>query len=140
MGRQGDRQALRAFGRLEEPVLPPVEGRLEEEDPDNPTVEEASARRLVPQTGRQTREIHHDTEEVDMTREQKRERMRRLGRALVVGNRQTIVEVLDAVIEPRNPIWERISDIAIGYVVDALLSGREDLVDGAREALDQLEG
>lgn len=75
-----------------------------------------------------------------MTREQKRERMRRLGRALVVGNRQTIVEVLDAVIEPRNPIWERISDIAIGYVVDALLSGREDLVDGAREALDQLEG
>jgi hypothetical protein len=66
--------------------------------------------------------------------------MRRLGRALVVGNRQTIVEVLDAVIEPQNPIWERISDIAIGYVVDALLSGREDLVDGAREALDQLEG
>ena len=140
MGRQGDREALRAFGRLEESVLPPVEGRLEEEDPDDPTVEEASARRLVPQTGGQTCEIHHDTEEVDMTREQKRERMRRLGRALVVGNRQTIVEVLDAVIEPRNPIWERISDIAIGYVVDALLSGREDLVDGAREALDQLEG
>jgi hypothetical protein len=66
--------------------------------------------------------------------------MRRLGRSIVVGNRQTIIEVLDAVIEPRNPIWERISDIAIGYVVDALLSGREDLVDGAREALDQLEG
>ena len=75
-----------------------------------------------------------------MSLEQRKERMRRLGRALVVGNRQTIVEVLDAVIEPRNPIWERISDIAIGYVVDALLSGREDLVDGAREALDQLEG
>jgi hypothetical protein len=66
--------------------------------------------------------------------------MRRLGRSIVVGNRQTIIEVLDAVIEPKNPIWERISDIAIGYVVDALLSGREDLVDGAREALDQLEG
>lgn len=75
-----------------------------------------------------------------MTREQRRERMRRLGRSIVVGNRQTIIEVLDAVIEPRNPIWERISDIAIGYVVDALLSGREDLVEGAREALDQLEG
>jgi len=75
-----------------------------------------------------------------MTREQRRERMRRLGRSIVVGNRQTIIEVLDAVIEPRNPIWERISDIAIGYVVDALLTGREDLVDGAREALDQLEG
>ena len=66
--------------------------------------------------------------------------MRRLGRSIVVGNRQTIIEVLDAVIEPRNPIWERISDIAIGYVVDALLTGREDLVEGAREALDQLEG
>ena len=75
-----------------------------------------------------------------MTREQRRERMRRLGRSIVVGNRQTIIEVLDAVIEPRNPIWERISDIAIGYVVDALLTGREDLVEGAREALDQLEG
>ena len=75
-----------------------------------------------------------------MTREQRRERMRRLGRSIVVGNRQTIIEVLDAVIEPKNPIWERISDIAIGYVVDALLSGREDLVEGAREALDQLEG
>ena len=75
-----------------------------------------------------------------MTREQRRERMRRLGRSIVVGNRQTIIEVLDAIIEPKNPIWERISDIAIGYVVDALLTGREDLVDGAREALDQLEG
>lgn len=75
-----------------------------------------------------------------MNREQRRERMRRLGRSIVVGNRQTIIEVLDAVIEPRNPIWERISDIAIGYVVDALLTGREDLVEGAREALDQLEG
>ena len=75
-----------------------------------------------------------------MTREQRRERMRRLGRSIVAGNRQTIIEVLDAVIEPRNPIWERISDIAIGYVVDALLAGREDVVDGAREALDQLEG
>jgi hypothetical protein len=75
-----------------------------------------------------------------MSDEQKRERMRRLGRALVVGNRQAIISVLDRVIEPRNPLWERISDIAIGYVVDAILAGREDVVDGAREALDQLEG
>jgi hypothetical protein len=75
-----------------------------------------------------------------MSDEQKRERMRRLGRALVVGNRQTIISVLDRIIEPRNPLWERISDIAIGYVVDAMLDGRADLVDGAREALDQLEG
>ena len=75
-----------------------------------------------------------------MSNEQKRERMRRLGRALVVGNRQAIISVLDRIIEPRNPLWERISDIAIGYVVDAMLDGRADLVDGAREALDQLEG
>ena len=75
-----------------------------------------------------------------MSNEQRREGMRRLGRALVVGNRDAIVKVLDAVIEPRNPLWERISDIAIGYVVDAILAGREDVVDGAREALDQLEG
>lgn len=75
-----------------------------------------------------------------MSNEQRREKMRRLGRALVVGNRDAIVKVLDAVIEPRNPLWERISDIAIGYVVDAILAGREDVVDGAREALDQLEG
>lgn len=75
-----------------------------------------------------------------MSDEQKRERMRRLGRALVVGNRQAIISVLDRVIEPQNPLWERISDIAIGYVVDAILAGREDVVDGAREALDQLEG
>ena len=75
-----------------------------------------------------------------MSNEQRREKMRRLGKALVVGNRDAIVKVLDAVIEPRNPLWERISDIAIGYVVDAILAGREDVVDGAREALDQLEG
>ena len=75
-----------------------------------------------------------------MSNEQRREGMLRLGKALVVGNRDAIVKVLDAVIEPRNPLWERISDIAIGYVVDAILAGREDVVDGAREALDQLEG
>lgn len=70
----------------------------------------------------------------------RKEQLRRLGRALVVGNRQTIVAVLDAVIEPKNLMWERISDLAIGYVVDALIEGRGDVVEGVREALDQLEG
>tara|TARA_R110002012_G_scaffold30299_1_gene92143 strand:- start:366 stop:590 length:225 start_codon:yes stop_codon:yes gene_type:complete len=70
----------------------------------------------------------------------RREQLRRLGRALVVGNRQTIVAVLDAVIEPKSLMWERISDLAIGYVVDALIEGRGDVVEGVREALDQLEG
>ena len=75
-----------------------------------------------------------------MTKEQRKERLRRLGRALVVGNKQAIIEVLDAVIEPSNAIWERISDLAISYVVAALLEGREDIIEGVREALDQLEG
>ena len=75
-----------------------------------------------------------------MTKEQRKERLRRLGRALVVGNKQAIIEVLDAVIEPRSAIWERISDLAISYVVAALLEGREDIIEGVREALDQLEG
>jgi hypothetical protein len=70
----------------------------------------------------------------------RKEQLRRLGRALVVGNRQTIVAVLDAVIEPKSLMWERISDLAIGYVVDALIEGRGDVVEGVREALDQLEG
>ncbi len=75
-----------------------------------------------------------------MTREQRTERLHRLGRALVVGNKQTIIEVLDAIIEPRNAIWERISDLAISYVVDALLEGRVEILEGMREALDQLDG
>jgi len=75
-----------------------------------------------------------------MKKEQRTERLRRLGRALVVGNKQTIIEVLDAIIEPRNAIWERISDLAISYVVDALLEGRVEILEGMREALDQLEG
>jgi hypothetical protein len=70
----------------------------------------------------------------------RREQLRRLGRALVVGNRQTIVAVLDAVIEPKSLMWERISDLAIGYVVDALIEGRGEVIEGVREALDQLEG
>ena len=70
----------------------------------------------------------------------RREQLRRLGRALVVGNRQTIVSVLDAVIEPKSLMWERISDLAIGYVVDALIEGRGEVIEGVREALDQLEG
>lgn len=70
----------------------------------------------------------------------RREKLRKLGKALVVGNREAIVAVLDAVIEPKSLMWERISDLAIGYVVDALIEGRGDVIEGVREALDQLEG
>lgn len=64
----------------------------------------------------------------------------RLGRLLISGTRDELVNVLDQMVEPKSHIWERISDLAIGYVVDALLEGRAGLVQGAREALDQLEG
>lgn len=64
----------------------------------------------------------------------------RLGRLLIGGTRDELVDVLDTMVEPKSRIWERISDLAIGYVVDALLEGRAGLVQGAREALDQLEG
>ena len=70
----------------------------------------------------------------------RREKLRKLGKALVVGNREAIVAVLDAVIEPKSLMWERISDLAIGSVVDALIEGRGDVIEGVREALDQLEG
>ena len=65
---------------------------------------------------------------------------RKFGRAFVMGNRDVMLETLDAVVEPRNVIFERISDIAIGYVVDALLDGRVEMLNGVREALDQVEG
>ena len=64
-----------------------VEGRLEEKDPVDPAFEATSTRRTLREARRQAREIHQNTQEVTMTREQRRERMRRLGRSIVVGNR-----------------------------------------------------
>jgi hypothetical protein len=58
---------------------------------------------------------------------------------LIRGTREELVEALDELIEPKSRLWERVSDIAVGYVVDVLLEGREDLVAGMREVLDELE-
>ena len=81
---------------------------------------------------------------VDMSRierrEERREQWRKLGKSMAMGNKDALVAVLDLLIAPRNPIWERISDIAIGYVVDAILDGREEVLEGVKEALDQVEG
>ncbi len=69
----------------------------------------------------------------------KARKLRAVGRMLIRGTREELVEALDELIEPKSRLWERVSDIAVGYVVDVLLEGREDLVAGMREVLDKLE-
>ena len=68
----------------------------------------------------------------------KARKLRAVGRMLIRGTREELVEALDELIEPKSRLWERVSDIAVGYVVDVLLEGREDLVAGIREVLDEL--
>ena len=65
-------------------------------------------------------------------------RKRSVGRLLIAGGRDELVKALDALIEPKSLIWERISDVAIGYVVDLIIDARADIRAGAKEALDQL--
>lgn len=67
-----------------------------------------------------------------------RNRKRLVGRLLMAGGRDELVKALDALIEPKSLIWERISDVAIGYVVDLIIDARSDIRAGAKEALDQL--
>jgi hypothetical protein len=69
----------------------------------------------------------------------KARKLRAVGRMLVMGTREELVEALDELIEPKSRLWERVSDIAVGYVVDVLIDGREELIAGAREALDELQ-
>lgn len=64
--------------------------------------------------------------------------MQALGRAIITGTRGQLVQALDRVIEPQNPIWERLSDIALGFVADAIIDGRAELVEGLRAALDEV--
>jgi hypothetical protein len=72
-------------------------------------------------------------------RTMKARKLRAVGRMLIRGTREELVEALDELIEPKSRLWERVSDIAVGYVVDVLLEGREELVAGMREVLDELE-
>ena len=69
----------------------------------------------------------------------KARKLRAVGRMLIRGTREELVEALDELIEPKSRLWERVSDIAVGYVVDVLLEGREELVAGMREVLDEPE-
>ena len=54
-------------------------------------------------------------------------RKRLVGRLLMAGGREELVKALDALIEPKSLIWERISDVAIGYVVDLIIDARADI-------------
>lgn len=69
----------------------------------------------------------------------KARKLRAVGRMLIRGTREELVEALDELIEPKSRLWERVSDIAVGYVVEVLIDGREELVAGMRDALDELE-
>lgn len=70
----------------------------------------------------------------------KRRLLRELGRALVIGSREELAAALDAAIEPDGMVWERLSDVVIGWIVDPLISGRAEVVAGIRDALDQVDG
>jgi len=69
----------------------------------------------------------------------KARKLRAVGRMLIRGTREELVEALDELIEPKSRLWERVSDIAVGYVVEVLIDGRDELVAGMRDALDELE-
>tara|TARA_R100001510_G_scaffold51492_1_gene51345 strand:+ start:163 stop:396 length:234 start_codon:yes stop_codon:yes gene_type:complete len=62
--------------------------------------------------------------------------LRNLGRAIVIGSRADLVSALDRAIEPRGAIWERLSDLCLSFVAEAIIDGREQVIAGAREALD----
>jgi hypothetical protein len=66
--------------------------------------------------------------------------LRTLGRALIAGTRDELIAALDEAIEPKGLMWERISDIIIGWVATPIIEGRAEVIQGIREALDQLEG
>ncbi|MGA0417267.1 MAG: hypothetical protein ACO3O1_06460 [Ilumatobacteraceae bacterium] len=65
--------------------------------------------------------------------------LRELGRALVMGDRDQLTNALDAAIEPHGLMWERVSDVVIGWVVDPIIDGREEVIAGIRDALDQVQ-
>ncbi len=62
--------------------------------------------------------------------------LRNLGRAIVCGSRSDLIAALDRAIEPPGAWWERLSDLALGPLADAIIEGRREIVAGAREALD----
>lgn len=47
--------------------------------------------------------------------------LRTLGRALIAGTRDELIAALDEAIEPKGLMWERISDIIIGWVATPII-------------------
>ena len=66
--------------------------------------------------------------------------LRELGRALVTGTAEELTEALDAAIEPKGLMFERISDVVIAWVVQPIIAGRAEVIAGIREALEQVDG
>ena len=65
--------------------------------------------------------------------------LRELGRALVVGNADELAAALDRCIEPQGKVWERLSDVVIGWVVEPIVAGRAEVIAGIKDALEQVE-
>jgi phosphate/sulfate permease len=65
--------------------------------------------------------------------------LRELGRALVTGSAEELTEALDAAIEPKGLMWERISDVVIAWVVQPIIAGRAEVIAGIRDALEQVD-
>ena len=65
--------------------------------------------------------------------------LRELGRALVTGSAEELTEALDAAIEPKGLMWERISDVVIAWVVQPIVAGRAEVIAGIRDALEQVD-
>tara|TARA_R110000822_G_scaffold175145_2_gene314854 strand:+ start:736 stop:957 length:222 start_codon:yes stop_codon:yes gene_type:complete len=65
--------------------------------------------------------------------------LRELGRALVTGTADELTEALDAAIEPKGLMWERISDVVIAWVVQPIVAGRAEVIAGIRDALEQVD-
>jgi len=65
--------------------------------------------------------------------------LRELGRALVMGSARELTDALDAAIEPRGAMWERVSDLAIAWVVEPIIAGRAEVLAGIRDALEQVD-
>ncbi len=66
--------------------------------------------------------------------------LRELGRALVTGSAEELTEALDAAIEPKGLMWERISDVVIAWTVEPIIKGRAEVIAGIRDALEQVDG
>ena len=70
----------------------------------------------------------------------KRRILRELGRALVIGTADQIVDALDEAIEPKGVMFERVSDVVIRWMAEPIVEGRAEIIAGIRDALEQVDG